>query len=305
MSRIAPAGGYDFGNKRQYRRAVWRQFAEHSPVPRGDAICVLMPSLEGDEIEVALSKGFREQNLHVVDREPAIVATLKRRYRRINTHGIDIARMAERLPAGSVHCANLDLCGSASDRMADTLRAFACVLGQGAIVSVTMLRGREHGEGRLVTGLLKEEAWRPALERIGCQDMASAFESMDSDHLRKLFVVDNIARGLTSVGAPHCRDCDDGYFQVRPVRHAAYRSSAGTQTMLYVVARVRTREEARKERHGLEDEIAELRELNAEFERLEASAARDGAAIRRMRTIARRLQDIERNARLQVASILT
>lgn len=54
--------------------------ADACPVPKSEASVFLMPSSEGDEVDVCLSHGFRERNLTVCDRNPAIVAHLKRRY---------------------------------------------------------------------------------------------------------------------------------------------------------------------------------------------------------------------------------
>lgn len=128
MPRIAPKGGYDFSKKRDYRRKVWATFRDRikesgNSVARSHAL--LMPSLEGDEIEVALNAGFREENLHIVDWEPAIVATLKRRYPKIHTYGVSVTRAFKRLAAEGIRltCANLDFCGPISRPFAHELLA--------------------------------------------------------------------------------------------------------------------------------------------------------------------------------------
>lgn len=117
--RIAPKGGYDFARKRDYRRKVWATFRDtlkSRKIPVAEAHALLMPSLEGDEIEVALAAGFRERNLHIVDDEPAIVATLRRRYPKVNTYGVKASRALQRIAKSGVRiqCANLDFCGKAS-----------------------------------------------------------------------------------------------------------------------------------------------------------------------------------------------
>lgn len=147
--RSAPAEGYDFGNKRQYRRTIWSRFRKHCVGRLHLAQALLMPSLEGDEIDVALNKGFREENLHVVDRNPAIVATLKRRYPKIQTYGVEleraVARMADR--GVTLDVANLDLCGQVSLPLLQAVDAVAHdgAMNPGGLVAVTMLRGRESG----------------------------------------------------------------------------------------------------------------------------------------------------------------
>lgn len=115
--RTAPPGGYDFGKKRDYRRRVWASFRESLKrigVSIADAQALLMPSLEGDEIDVAVNAGFKQSHLHVVDSEPAIVATLKRRFPFINTYGVAVSRALLRMRGTGIrlHCANLDFCGS-------------------------------------------------------------------------------------------------------------------------------------------------------------------------------------------------
>lgn len=123
MPRTAPTNGYDFSRKRDYRRKVWATFRDRLKANRlavADSHALLMPSLEGDEIDVALNAGFREQHLHVVDKEPAIVATLKRRYPRVNTYGVTVSRAMSRIQRDGIklRCANLDFCGQWSHRYA-------------------------------------------------------------------------------------------------------------------------------------------------------------------------------------------
>jgi hypothetical protein len=190
--RKAPKGGYDFSRKRDYRRKVWASFREALKKPRlyasadgtvtkksvvlADAHALLMPSLEGDEIDVALNAGFREQNLHVVDMNPAIVATLKRSYPKINTYGCEVGRAVERIAdAGfALSCANLDFCNQISAKFVQELfrvvgagvygfRREERVIAEGEktwkydtagdkafrdpfIVAVSCLRGRESGK---------------------------------------------------------------------------------------------------------------------------------------------------------------
>jgi hypothetical protein len=147
MNRRAPKEGYDFGNKRQYRREVWSVFRLFAHTDRFRARVLLMPSAEGDEIEVALRNGFRLENMVIVDRNPAIVATLNRRYgNRMQAMGCDVVRAAERLVAAGqwVNIANLDLCGHTGSS-ADVARQFVDtgVFGECGMLAVTCLKGRE------------------------------------------------------------------------------------------------------------------------------------------------------------------
>ncbi len=144
--RRAPADGYDKGPKRQYRRDVWKHLADGRGL-RSERHALLMPSLEGDEVEVALSKGFREDHLHVVDSNPAIVATLRRRFPLINTYGVTAARACERIAAKGVRlgAANFDFTGCVSVALRAECRAIARsgALGSFCRVAFTFLRARE------------------------------------------------------------------------------------------------------------------------------------------------------------------
>jgi hypothetical protein len=126
VSRIAPKGGYDFARKRDYRRKVWATFRDglkSDNIPVAESHALLMPSLEGAEIDVALNAGFREKNLHIVDLNPAIVATLKRRYPQVNSYGCSTGRAMGRIAKSGVRlrCANFDFTGRHSVKFAGEL----------------------------------------------------------------------------------------------------------------------------------------------------------------------------------------
>lgn len=130
--RRGPTDGYDKAIKRDYRRKTYATFREtlkklHISVASASAL--LMPSLEGDEIEVALNAGFREYNLHVVDDNPAIVATLKKRYPKINTYGVLVSRAMQRMAHEGIRldCANFDLTGNVSAKFVSELYAISTI----------------------------------------------------------------------------------------------------------------------------------------------------------------------------------
>jgi hypothetical protein len=114
MDRAAPKEGYDFGNKRQYRRRVWAAASEAFAGTRATAQVLIMPSIEGDEIDEAIRHGFRQNNIHVVDKNPAIVAHIKRRYPFVASYGVDIVSACQRMADKGVRLsvANFDLCGT-------------------------------------------------------------------------------------------------------------------------------------------------------------------------------------------------
>lgn len=128
--RIAPKCGYDTPEKQEYRENVWRDFfggdsyGFFSPWYWGkDWKVLIMPSKEGLEINQALSRCYacggepliRQDQIVIVDNNPAIVASLKRKYPKINTRGLDIKEAIKREAAIGSHFAllNIDLCGTA------------------------------------------------------------------------------------------------------------------------------------------------------------------------------------------------
>lgn len=147
--RIAPRSGYDFGNKRQYRRNVWAWVARFIKHNRGLTDVALLPSSEGDEIEVALSNGFRQHHIHIIDKNPAIVALLKRKYPFVNTYGVDVVTALRRMAKAGVELKfiNLDLCGT----IVTTIKVLHEIANMGEpfadhhAVAVTLFRGRDPG----------------------------------------------------------------------------------------------------------------------------------------------------------------
>jgi hypothetical protein len=220
MKRSAPVDGYDVNpQKRHYRKQVWatiRRGVVGTGI--GDAHVALMPSAEGSEIGVALAAGFREKNLHVIDRNPAIVAHIKRRFPFVSTYGVELStalmRMAER--GVCLAAANLDLCGPVGMPTAEPLvvGSHARLWRDRAVVCVNTLRGRERGE------------WS---ERMA--EVKSKFESQacDSDAARLVAIH---ACLMASTKGPGLLAKRAAYIP-QPVRAEIYRSTAGNQTFLW------------------------------------------------------------------------
>lgn len=210
--RLGPATGYEFGAKRHYRNIIWKAFRDHCGTRRAEAQALLMPSSEGTEIDVALRNGFREYNLHVVDHNTAIVATLKRKYPRIQTYGVSLVKAFSRMQEAGIRLdvANLDLCSNVNAHMLEDLMDVAQtgVLGHGSLAAVTMLRGRE-------ADLFAFQQWaQKVVDHFGEEG-----QKTDNDLSRLIAVAGALAlhtHVATSLG-----------------RHGTYRSTAGTQTMLW------------------------------------------------------------------------
>lgn len=265
--RRAPTGGYDFSRKRDYRRKVWatfRTWLKNVGVPLAEAQALLMPSLEGDEIEVALNAGFREQNLHVVDQSAAVVATLKRRYRRINTYGVAASEALKRISNSGVrlHAANLDFCGQLSRTFLREL-AICSIAGShkckwnadstyqrlfphGAFspecfVAVTMLRGRESREvtGRWAESPITDDALGDEHETmldIGGQSedidrLFSVFRDLNQNDRKRIHAV----KLTFEFGGMRCEE--RWRPEALPLRAEHYKSTNG-QTMLWSIWRI-------------------------------------------------------------------
>lgn len=152
--RAAPDGGYDFAEKTRYRSQLWSNYAFAVGSYRAYATALLMPSLEGLELGAAEQHGFRPSNLWAVDKNPAIVATLKRRHPQINTIGVEVSRcgfrFVEKSAGATLDIANLDMTGCVGPPLLSSVMSFASTraLSGASLVAVTCLRGRESGMTR-------------------------------------------------------------------------------------------------------------------------------------------------------------
>jgi hypothetical protein len=164
----APAHGYATTEKQGWRVAMWARIAASFNMRRRPSRKVFMiETTEGHEIERALSLGFREENLYVCNVNPAVVATLKRRYGLIHTYGVDADRALRRINEAGIllDVVSLDLCACLSARVIDTLCTAARVGNTYAVIAVNVLRGREQGI------FASETVWNTAT----CRDLWRSF----------------------------------------------------------------------------------------------------------------------------------
>ncbi len=208
MKRSAPASGYEpNGQKNHYRRIIWKEARDFCGCNTSSSHALLMPSIEGYEIETALSKGFREEHLHIVDRNPAIVATLKRRFGKIQTYGVAVSRATRSIARAGVKLAfaNFDLCGPADSSYAELLDVDYDAFAAHSYLAVTVLRGRDGHNGW----------WRKFVDQEPRLSSANG-----KDAARALIV--SAAAGGENTG-------------IKIKRVESYKSTAGTQTMLVVM----------------------------------------------------------------------
>jgi hypothetical protein len=157
---------YSGPEKEKYRQQVWDDFfdvlqctysSERSAIApsineRGPVIssissaqALILSTTDGLEIEHALNRGIRQENLHVVNLSPAVVATLKKRYPKINTYGVDLGKvlLEKRITPGTLHLANVDLCGILSWKWCATVYLVANSLVHGGALAATFQNGRD------------------------------------------------------------------------------------------------------------------------------------------------------------------
>ena len=202
-NRIAPKAGYNTAIKANYRDQVWDAFApgvaDIVADTTGTLKAVIMPSAEGLEIEVALARGLREDQIVCVDRSAAVIATSKwrKRWPGVKFFASEVSAVGEKIAkAGwSVRVANLDLCGNFSDDTIDAVRGFlsGAPLAAVAALSVTIAKGRE---GSALTSLLKAKGFAGAVTdaRMGALfHMAGVATTDDQD-------VQTVAEGAYTSG---------------------------------------------------------------------------------------------------------
>lgn len=224
--RKAPRGGYSFTEKAHYREQIWRRLQQSFA---GDTACrnvLLMPSIEGTEIEVALAHGFNESHLYVVDANPAIVATLKRRFKSIHTYGklasIACARIAKE--GVRLDAANFDFTACVGSKLQAEVMAIAAAdcFAPRAYVAMTVLRGREQRE---FTAGLHAPVGEDILTRI--EHVTYGEREVHTQDIGRLI----LAFGPL-ISTPN------RLLHIEPRKVGIYFSPAAKQTMLWAVCRI-------------------------------------------------------------------
>lgn len=70
---------YKNGRKNQWRRTLWNSIVDRLEVPPRDAVVVYLPGPQDLDRAVAKSKGFREENLIPVERDPKFVKMIRKK----------------------------------------------------------------------------------------------------------------------------------------------------------------------------------------------------------------------------------
>jgi len=154
-----PSSGYSSGAKAQYRSDVWESFTDFAKATIrsvSDAYAIILPSKDGEEIEVAIQYGVPEEKIICVDENPALIAASqwRKKFPRCKYYGCKISQLPEKLEEDGrrVAIANLDLCNNFSEDLLDEIQSFfKTPRYEGFNVSITVSKGREN---KAVTALL-------------------------------------------------------------------------------------------------------------------------------------------------------
>lgn len=155
MKAIQPKSGYDFGNKRQYRRDVWGLYNRfiNSMRSKSDILSkgeiLLMPGPTGEELNILINKyKVSPRLIHIVDHNPAIVAVHSRKYPGVNAYGVSIDRALDRMlnKGTKLAFASFDFCSNVSLDVFHTMKKAASldIWREGlSVITVTLMGGRE------------------------------------------------------------------------------------------------------------------------------------------------------------------
>lgn len=147
-----PDIGYKSDAKMEYRNNVWDHISKNQlwRIQRSDNLKVLlMPSKDGEEIDVALNYGFKEDQIICVDENPAIIASSKWRKKHPKVHffGCKISEVGNKIKSKGwkLSAANLDFCNNLSQELIDETLSIikSNVFDTEFTLFITMMKGRE------------------------------------------------------------------------------------------------------------------------------------------------------------------
>lgn len=248
-----PTVGYGNGKKNQYRREV-HAFVERAlgprntnHVPRCDRRVLLLDEAEGIETFFLLSKGYRPENLHVVNFSAAKLAVLQSRVRgqtghSINTYGVDLGRaVIERLPK-LLDVLHLDFTSNCTDDVCLLIHHASHLIRDGGVIIVNMLKGREtsetlklpaiHRYACRVAGLETSTLWW-AWHSSKLGHPGDSITIQDFDRLRRIV---NSVTTTTLAIAPHDLTIHGCRWHSIDFRHGKYQ--AGPSPMIWLALQV-------------------------------------------------------------------
>lgn len=157
----APATGYKFGRKNQWRRTVWNRIAERLDVPAREAIVLYLAGPDDLDAREAVRRGFQQRNLIAIDRDPEIVKDLRKGGRLAVTADFLSVMFAWKYTR-PVHVIFGDFCCGIDDRFLGRLH-LACrnPAFRSAAFAFNFMRGREVKSDRIaaIRELMEDEGY--------------------------------------------------------------------------------------------------------------------------------------------------
>lgn len=142
---------YSCPNKQKAREAIWREFYRHKQSSLAKAL--MLPGSKPIEYQVALSKGFKPENIYLVEKNLAVLANFTRRARETSPPRQNIFRTmlseASRILADRnvrLDFAHLDFCANCdSNEMLSETKLFfkSGVMKDDGLVAISWMLGRE------------------------------------------------------------------------------------------------------------------------------------------------------------------
>ena len=134
---------YTFGSKKHWRRTMWNAIASRIDVPAREAVVLYLGGKEDLDREVAVSKGFKQENLIFVDRSREIVSL--QRSRGTLAVSADFVETCFSLPPSmKVHAVFGDFCRGLSPAFLDSLYFLLWAPNlESSVFAWNFLRGRD------------------------------------------------------------------------------------------------------------------------------------------------------------------
>lgn len=143
MSTGKPTQGYDTEVKQRYRRKLYDFFDRASGVPVRRRTIALLDTAAALETQHALRRGYRPENIHVVNRSAAELAWVTRRCPGVVTHTAEYADFVNDVQQ-QFDVYNMDWCGPAfTEKWLQDIMTCAQAFRHGCVVAVTSLVGRD------------------------------------------------------------------------------------------------------------------------------------------------------------------
>lgn len=144
--------------KQSYREEVWDSLLRWSG-GNASANAMILCGPDGAEIPLLLKRGFMEENIHVVDINPGVLAMARAKYPDIHAYCCSVSTVVAsmKLRGVKIDYANLDFCGTlATDVLPELRHVLTCeqVFSPGTRMAVTYLAARDNPA--LLSFLLEE-----------------------------------------------------------------------------------------------------------------------------------------------------